>query len=235
MYVGHCVFRGLSFFPGGQPHVPRVHYIYGRGVRAGYVPVSTTKVYWFICYNRNSPGERVTDPSELKKQARDLVKSWPSDLLDLIDLSPDDTILRSPLEDRWLWPVISPPASRGGVVLAGDAWHPMTPNLGQGGCCALEDAIVLAKKLSAAIKSGQGSIEEALESYGNERWFRLFPLTVRAYFVGALLQLDNPAVCFVRNNFVVPKLVQIRPLLEHTNFECELLQEDGKTEYGYGK
>ncbi|KAL4335371.1 hypothetical protein GQ457_07G010820 [Hibiscus cannabinus] len=29
------------------------------------------------------------------------------------------------------------------VVLVGDAWHPMTPNLGQGACCALEDLMIL--------------------------------------------------------------------------------------------
>jgi 2-polyprenyl-6-methoxyphenol hydroxylase-like FAD-dependent oxidoreductase len=33
---------------------------------------------------------------------------------------------------------------RGSVVLLGDAAHAMTPNLGQGGGQALEDAIVLA-------------------------------------------------------------------------------------------
>ncbi|MFD1935820.1 FAD-dependent monooxygenase [Nonomuraea mangrovi] len=33
---------------------------------------------------------------------------------------------------------------RGRVALVGDAAHPMTPNLGQGACQAVEDAIVLA-------------------------------------------------------------------------------------------
>lgn len=55
-YVGHCAFRGLAYFPKGQPFEPKVNYIYGKGVRAGYVPVSETKVYWFICYNSSSPG-----------------------------------------------------------------------------------------------------------------------------------------------------------------------------------
>eukprot|EP00261_Vitis_vinifera_P001889 XP_002265622.4 PREDICTED: uncharacterized protein LOC100253528 [Vitis vinifera] len=222
-YVGHCAFRGLGFFPERMPYEPKVNYVYGRGLRAGYVPVSPTKVYWFICFNSPSPGPKITDPSVLKKQARELVRNWPSELLNIIDLTPDDTIIRTPLVDRWLWPAISPPASSGGVVLVGDAWHPMTPNLGQGACCALEDAVVLAKKLSDALRLGPESVEGALRLYGSERWPRIFPLTMRANLVGSLLQWDNPVVCSVRNNVIVPKLVRLGPLLEHTNFEFEPL------------
>ncbi|KAJ4822342.1 hypothetical protein Tsubulata_029762 [Turnera subulata] len=224
-YVGHCAFRGLGFFPDGQPFEARVNYVYGRGVRAGYVPVSSTKVYWFICFNSSSPGPKVTDPSALKKQAKELVKNWPPELLNLIDRTPDETISKTPLLDRWLWPATSPSPSRGKVVLVGDAWHPMTPNLGQGGCCALEDAVVLARSLADALKSDSASIANALQAYESTRWPRVFPLTIRANLVGALLQWDNPLVCSVRNNIVIPKLVRLGPILEHTNFDCEPLPQ----------
>ncbi|XP_018825188.1 monooxygenase 2 isoform X1 [Juglans regia] len=222
-YVGHCAFRGLGFYPEGQPFEPKVNYIYGRGLRAGYVPVSPTKVYWFICFNRPSPGPKISDSFVLKNQAKELVRNWPSDLMKIIDLTPDDTIIRTPLVDRWLWPAISPAASDGQVVLVGDAWHPMTPNLGQGACCALEDAVVLARKLANAIKSETESVEGALRSYGTERWPRVFPLTIRANVVGSALQWENPVVCSLRNNLIIPKLVRLGPLLEHTNFECKSL------------
>ncbi|KAF9591211.1 hypothetical protein IFM89_002866, partial [Coptis chinensis] len=222
-YVGHCAFRGLAFYPDGQPFKPKVNYVYGRGLRGGYVPVSHTKVYWFICFNKPTPGPKITDPSVLKKEAQELVRNWPEELLDVINKTPDDTIIRTPLVDRWLWPTLSPSASSGGVVLVGDAWHPMTPNLGQGACCALEDAVVLARKLAGAVKPGPTSLDDALRSYETERWSRVFPLTIRANLVGSLLQWDNPVVCAVRNNVVIPKLVRLGPLLEHTNFDCEPL------------
>ena len=50
--------------------------------------------------------------------------------------TPPAAISRSRIVDRWLradWPV-----GRGCITVAGDALHPMTPSLGQGGCIALE-------------------------------------------------------------------------------------------------
>eukprot|EP00268_Persea_americana_P013378 TRINITY_DN15847_c0_g1_i5.p1 TRINITY_DN15847_c0_g1~~TRINITY_DN15847_c0_g1_i5.p1 ORF type:complete len:231 (-),score=43.12 TRINITY_DN15847_c0_g1_i5:695-1387(-) len=222
-YVGHCAFRGLALYPNGQPLEPKVSYMYGRGLRAGYVPISPTKVYWFICFNSPSPGPKMSDPSVLKMKAQELVQSWASDLLDVMENTPDDTIIKTPLGDRWLWPVVRPSVSAGGVVLAGDAWHPMTPNLGQGACCALEDAVVLSRKLAGALKGGGENVEEAFKAYGRERWARVFPLTIRANLVGSLLQWENPAGCAIRNNIVIPYLVKLGPLLEHTNYECGLL------------
>lgn len=157
----------------------------------------------------------------LKKEAKELTRNWPEELLSIIDASPDETVIKTPLVDRWLWPGVSPPASAGKVVLVGDAWHPMTPNLGQGACCALEDALVLSRKLADAVNSSPGSIEAALQAYGEERWPRIFPLTIRANLVGSLLQWGNPLVCSVRNNIVIPKLVRIGQMLEHTNFKVE--------------
>ncbi|GJN32345.1 hypothetical protein PR202_gb20848 [Eleusine coracana subsp. coracana] len=218
-YVGHMAFRGLAEYADGQPFEPKVNYIYGRGVRAGFVPVSPTKVYWFICFNRQSPGPKITDPAALKREALDLVGGWPSDLLAVMGSTPESAVVRTPLVDRWLWPGLAPRASRGGgVVLAGDAWHPMTPNLGQGACCALEDAVVLARRLAAA-----GNAGDAMQGYEAERWARVFPLTARAGLVGALVQWENAAVCAVRDGVVIPRLVRLGPFLEHTNFECDLL------------
>ncbi|XP_020268143.1 zeaxanthin epoxidase, chloroplastic [Asparagus officinalis] len=224
-YVGHCAFRGLGHYPEGQPFKSKVNYIYGRGQRVGFVPVSPTNVYWFICFNSPSPGPRITDPSILKKEALNLIKGWPSELTDIIQNTPDDIIIKTPLVDRWLWPGFSPPASKGNVVVIGDAWHPMTPNLGQGACCALEDSVVLAGKLAGALSSGnEQMVERALREFGEERWGRVFPLTVRANFVGSLLQWKNPVVCGLRDNVMIPKLVRLGPFLEHTNFECELME-----------
>lgn len=190
------------------------------------LPFPATIHYTVTCiifYGCLMTGPKITDPSMLRQETNKLIQNWSSDLVDIIKSTPDDMFIRTPLVDRWLWPGINPPASIGNVVLVGDAWHPMTPNLGQGGCCALEDSVVLAKKLEQALKFRTISVEDAFKSYGSERWPRIFPLTVRANLVGALLQLDNPLVCSLRNSFILPKLVQLGPMLQHTNFEFEPL------------
>lgn len=111
-YVGHMAFRGLAEYADGQPFEPKVNYIYGRGVRAGFVPVSATKVYWFICFNRQDPGPKITDPTALKTEALELVRGWPSDLLAVMRSTPEGAVVRTPLVDRWLWPRPPPPCAR---------------------------------------------------------------------------------------------------------------------------
>ncbi|KQK16159.1 monooxygenase 2 isoform X1 [Brachypodium distachyon] len=234
-YVGHMAFRGLADYGGigaqGQPFEPKVNYIYGRGLRAGFVPVSATKVYWFICFNSSTPppglGKKTKTAAgaALKREALELVRGWPEDLVAVMRGTADDAVVKTPLVDRWLWPGVAPRASRGGVVLAGDAWHPMTPNLGQGACCALEDAVVLARRLAPAVLAGGAVVGEAMRGYERERWGRVFPLTARAGLVGKLVQWGNPAVCAARDGVVIPRLVRLGPFLEHTNFDCGGLLE----------
>jgi 2-polyprenyl-6-methoxyphenol hydroxylase-like FAD-dependent oxidoreductase len=66
-------------------------------------------------------------------------------IAELIAATPPEAIIRTCLYDR-------PPLehlSVGRIALAGDAAHPMLPNLGQGAWQAIEDAVVLADELAA--------------------------------------------------------------------------------------
>ncbi len=82
----------------------------------------------------------------------------------------------------------------GNVTVCGDASHPMTPNLGQGGCMAMEDAIILARKLHQALKSKESQnsnllqsdhIHQALLDFHQDRYERTYALTQRATMIGA--------------------------------------------------
>src|SRR5207248_5824333 len=79
----------------------------------------------------------------------------------------------------------------GRATLLGDAAHPTTPNLGQGACQALEDAVVLADSVR---RSGLGA--SGLREYEERRRARTAFITRRSWSGGKCLQWQSP--CAVR-------------------------------------
>lgn len=127
--------------------------------------------------------------------------------------------LRPPLS--LLWTSIS----KGNVCVAGDALHPMTPDLGQGGCSALEDGVVLARCLGDAIIHGAGTEKERIESglreYAGMRRWRSVDLIGTAYVVGFVQQSGNPIVSFLREKVLGGVLA--RRLVKMSEYDCGML------------
>jgi len=69
---------------------------------------------------------------------RGVFEGWAPDIHDIIRATRNDEIEQRDLYDRP--PSINKPWTEGRVALLGDAIHAMMPNLGQGGCQAIEDA-----------------------------------------------------------------------------------------------
>ena len=72
------------------------------------------------------------------------------------------------------------------AMLLGDAAHPCTPNLGLGGCMALEDALVLAKSFAK-----ESSPELALRRYESLRRERTRHVQQRSLLMGHIGQWEN--------------------------------------------
>ena len=70
--------------------------------------------------------------------------------------------------------------SRGRVTLLGDAAHPMLQYLAQGGCMAIEDAVVLADQVEAA----NGDFAAAFLAYQQQRYLRTTRVQLTARFYG---------------------------------------------------
>ncbi|CAM9799339.1 unnamed protein product, partial [Scytosiphon promiscuus] len=60
--------------------------------------------------------------------------------------------------------------AQGNTILIGDACHPMMPNLGQGGCQAMEDGYMLTNMLKDVTHRSQ--IPDTLESFYRSRIIR---------------------------------------------------------------
>ncbi|WP_304452680.1 FAD-dependent monooxygenase [Nocardiopsis sp. YSL2] len=111
----------------------------------------------------------------------------------LADAAPD-AVLRN---DVWHIPDPSPAYHRGRVALLGDAAHAMTPNLGQGACMAVEDAVTLAHAVGEG--SADTDLPGALEAYTAARLPRASGIVRRSAAVGRMSALRHPAARALRD------------------------------------
>jgi len=111
-----------------------------------------------------------------------LFEGWFRPVIQLIEATPSASVLKTGAFDR-------PPSKEWGkkrITLLGDAIHPTTPNLGQGGCMAIEDAMVLARCFQK-----YGADERTLRAYEQLRYRRTMAITRYSRIYGAVGQWEN--------------------------------------------
>ncbi|WP_375745474.1 FAD-dependent monooxygenase [Corallococcus interemptor] len=186
-YSGYTSWRGVC--PGAELVEPGLlSETWGPGARFGIVPIGHGEVYWFATLN--APAGAEDAPGQTLAVLQERFSGWHAPIARLLAATSPERILRTDIHDR-------PPVrhwSRGRVTLLGDAAHPMTPNLGQGGCQAIEDGVVLGECLAAP-----GSVEDALRAYESRRVKRANAFVVRSRQVGRVAQWENGAARFVRD------------------------------------
>jgi 2-polyprenyl-6-methoxyphenol hydroxylase-like FAD-dependent oxidoreductase len=104
----------------------------------------------------------------LEEVSKNLAKNLPSEFLTVVEHTDLSTLSWVPLLFRAPWSVAFGKAQNGCVTVAGDAMHPMTPDLAQGGGSALEDAVILARCISQAYSTATNDkqwLEKALKRY----------------------------------------------------------------------
>ena len=177
--------------------------------------MSEHSVYWFVAFHDDGRAKAMS-PDQHRVDALSMVSGWKHGIEECIDCTPASSISRSRFYDRWPLP-LGPRLSQGYITLAGDALHPMTPNLGQGGCCALEDAI----RLAQCLKGVWGSTNElghALQAYEQSCARRCLPLAVRSKGMGVILQSGWSPVIAARDT-VISRLLDPGHFFDHTLFD----------------
>ena len=110
------------------------------------------------------------DPEEnLVEYIKGLHEGWTDEIMSILDATPPDSVEQRDLYDRS--PELLRSWADGNVVLIGDAVHAMMPNLGQGGCQAIEDAYVLSEVL--ADTESTDKLEDSLEKFYRKRIMRV--------------------------------------------------------------
>ncbi|WP_017306141.1 FAD-dependent urate hydroxylase HpxO [Spirulina subsalsa] len=131
----------------------------GQHQRASMMPVGGDRFYFF--FDVPLPAGTPPEPEQYREQLRGYFQGWAQPVQHLIERLDPQQVARPEIHD------ISPLDSyvRGRVALLGDAAHSTCPDLGQGGCQAIEDAWVLTNYL----KTTNLSVMDALERYNQER------------------------------------------------------------------
>lgn len=142
----------------------------GEGKRVSLMPVAQNRFYFFfdVPIESGLPNQREQYKTELKKYFKD----WCAPVHQLIDCLDEQKTNRIEIHD--IEPFMN--FYKGRVVLLGDAAHSTTPDIGQGGCQAMEDAIYLAR----ALQINTFGLSDALERYQNKRNDRTKEMVLRA-------------------------------------------------------
>ena len=129
-----------------------------KGVRIGYSQINANQVYVYIT-NYEQAG-KTDNPLKLLDKLLELCSTFPEIIRDILKATAGKNIIRNDLFDF-------PPLTSwtmGRMALIGDAAHATTPNLGQGACQAIEDAMVIANELH-----DNADVYQALKYYEQKR------------------------------------------------------------------
>lgn len=183
-YAGYVNWNGLveideSLAPGNQWTT-----FVGEGKRVSLMPIAGNRFYFF--FDVPLPKGLAEDRRTLRDDLTRYFSGWAAPVQQLIARLNPDTTNRVEIHD------IEPFTRlvKGRIALLGDAAHSTTPDIGQGGCAAMEDAVVLAMTL----QSHSLGIEDALLRYQHRRADRVKDLVLKARKRCDVTHAKDPAV-----------------------------------------
>ncbi len=169
-YVGYVNWNGLV--PATEDLAPKDSWtIYvGEHKRVSMMPVAGDRFYFF--FDMPLAKGSVSQPDRYRDELSGYFKGWAPPVQALIQTL--DPMKTNRVEIHDIEPLQT--LARGRVALLGDSAHGTAPDLGQGGCQAMEDALVLANCLVTT----NISVEDALQRYEAERRDRVADVINRA-------------------------------------------------------
>ena len=168
-YAGYVNWNGLVEIDEAIAPADQWTTFVGEGKRVSLMPVANGRFYFF--FDVPLPAGLAEDRSTLRADLSRYFSGWAAPVQELIARLDPATTNRIEIHD------IEPfdRLVRGRVALLGDAGHSTTPDIGQGGCAALEDAVVLGE----TFRNG-GDIAAALRQYEARRCERVRDLILKA-------------------------------------------------------
>jgi 2-polyprenyl-6-methoxyphenol hydroxylase-like FAD-dependent oxidoreductase len=213
---GEPIFRGYNIWRGVVKTNFDIGYgseTYGRGQRVGIVPIKDGVYGWWATCNENYMQD--DRPEGTKEKLNRLFGDWHYPIPDLINNT--EHILKNSLADRkphkgW---------TKGNATLLGDAAHPTTPNLGQGGCMAIEGAFILAKSIHK-----YGLTKKSFDRYEELQYPRSEDIVNESLKLGKMGQLTNPVLVSLRNFAfkIMPSSVAMKMIDKYFSYRVTKLE-----------
>ena len=194
IYSGMCCWRG--YFNGtGLPFDDQYSWaeFWGRGDRFGYFDVGLGRFSFYAFDNMDAGGKDETEGGALNA-LRSRFSGYASPVPDILESLTNQLIYRDDIYDR---PPLGQEWGCGRVTLIGDAAHPVLPNIGQGGCMAIEDAFELVKQISPSAK--KDLLPSLLRRFEASRCDRVARVYSTSRQVGQLGRVEGAIACFLRD------------------------------------
>ncbi|HEN9560558.1 TPA: FAD-dependent urate hydroxylase HpxO [Acinetobacter baumannii] len=169
-YAGYVNWNGLVDVSDDYAAADQWTTFVGEGKRVSLMPVANNRFYFFFDVPLAVGLEN--DRSQYKALFKQYFKGWCEPVQKLIDAVDVQKTNRVEIHD--IEPFVN--FYKGRVVIVGDAAHSTTPDIGQGGCQAMEDAIYLARSLQINTLG----LQDSLRRYQNKRNERANELVLRA-------------------------------------------------------
>lgn len=185
-YSGYTCWRGIT--NNTDLNITETSETWGKEGRFGIVPLANNQIYWFACKNS------IAQNPEFKNYTLDDLannfKEYHQPIAKIINATSPEEVIWGDICD------VKPlrKFAYGNVVLIGDAAHATTPNMGQGACMAIEDAVILANCL---LKNS--IVAEAFKSFEKRRMIRTQKIVSDSWRLGKVAQVENGLLTALRN------------------------------------
>ncbi len=195
-YAGYTCWRAV--IESSNLKITETSETWGTEGRFGIVPLKENKIYWFACINAPEKDEKMKKftISDLRIHFKHFHPTIP----DVLWETPNEALIHNDILD------IKPLSqfAHGRIVLIGDAAHATTPNLGQGACQAIEDAVILGEMMKK-----NADIRTAFLQFEQKRLGRTRYIVNTSRRLGELAQTSNSFAASLRNFFfrLIPESV----------------------------
>jgi len=185
-YAGYTCWRavidnpGLAYTESSETWAP--------AGRFGIVPLAFNKLYWFACINAKPNDDRLKNftITDLQHHFKDFHHPIP----EILQQTKNECLIHNDIID--LQPILN--YAFNNILLIGDAAHATTPNLGQGACQAIEDAIIIADEINS-----NTDVRTAFTKFEKRRIKRTHDIVKKSWTIGKIAQLENTFLVSLRN------------------------------------